>query len=272
MIHHTIQGVRVPALGFGTFRLPGEDCREGVEDALSLGYRHIDTAQGYDNEEYVGAALESSPVPRDQVFLATKVKPGNFRRGDTISSTHESLKKLRTDYVDLLLLHWPNDSVPLQETMGALESLREQGMVRNVGVSNFPSNLVREASEHGQVFANQVEYHPFLSQRTLLELAAELDYLLTAYSPIARGEVAHDETLAVIGREHGKTPVQVTLRWLVQQERVAAIPKASNARHRRSNFDIFDFELSEEEMSRIHGLARGHRLVSPANGPRWDED
>jgi 2,5-diketo-D-gluconate reductase B len=272
MIHHVIQGARVPALGFGTYLMGGEECRSSVADALAIGYRHIDTAQGYDNEEYVGEAISGSGVPRDQIFLVTKLRPSNFGRREARSSIRESLAKLRTDHVDLLLLHWPNEQVPLEETLGVLRELQDEGAVRHIGVSNFPSSLVREASRHARIFANQVEYHPFLSQKTLLDLGRDLDYLLTAYSPIARGAVADDETLSAIGREHGKSAVQVTLRWLVQQDRVAAIPKASSERHRRGNLDIFDFELSEEEMNRIFALARSQRLVSPANGPAWDRD
>ena len=273
MIHHVIDGTRVPALGFGTFRMAGEECRAGVEDALAIGYRHIDTAQGYDNEEQVGEALERSGVPREEIFLVTKLRPSNFRERDVVRSAEESLRKLRTDYVDLLLLHWPNPAVPLAETLGAVRQLQESGSVRHVGVSNFPSKLVREASEHVKVFANQVEYHPYLSQKTLLDLAAELDYLLTAYSPVAKGAVTRDETLISIGEEHGKTPAQVALRWLVQQQRVAAIPKASSRAHRRSNFDVFDFELSAQEMMRISSLARTDgRITDPDNAPVWDVD
>jgi 2,5-diketo-D-gluconate reductase B len=272
MIHKLIRGTKVPALGFGTYRLAGEECRRAVEDALELGYRHIDTAQGYDNEEMVGAGLESSGVPREQIFLVTKVRPSNYGSDVVKEAMRESLRKLRTEYVDLLLLHWPSADVPVEETLGALRELQDEGAVRNLGVSNFPSKLVAEASRHARIFANQVEYHPFLSQRTLLDQAVELDYLLTAYSPIAKGAVANDETLSAIGQEHGKSAVQVTLRWLVQQERVAAIPKASSPEHRRSNFDIFDFELSDEEMRRIHALERGQRLVSPEGGPGWDRD
>jgi 2,5-diketo-D-gluconate reductase B len=272
VIHKVIKGTPVPALGFGTYRLTGTDCRRSVEDALSIGYRHIDTAQGYDNEEQVGAALASARVPRDEVFLVTKLRPSNFRKDAARSTTRESVRKLRTEYVDLLLLHWPNDAVPLEETLGALRELQDEGLVRHLGVSNFPSALVAEASRHAELFANQVEYHPFLSQRTLLEQAAELDYLLTAYSPIAKGAVSDDETLSAIGAGHGKSAVQVTLRWLVQQERVAAIPKASSTAHRRSNFDIFDFELGGEEMKRISSLARGERLTAAEDGPNWDRD
>lgn len=271
MIYQPIQGTQVPALGFGTYKLPGEACREGVLHALSLGYRHIDTAQLYGNEDAVGAALAASGVPRDEIFLTTKVLPQNLHRQDVLSSTRESLAKLRTDYVDLLLVHWPNPRVPVAETLGAFAELRRAGAVRHVGVSNFPSRLVEEAQKTIQIFTNQVEYHPFLGQRALREQAAAQGYLLTAYSPIARGAVLSDPVLQEVGETHGKTPVQVTLRWLVQQPGVAAIPKAAAAKNRESNVDIFDFELSEGEMTRIFALGRGERLVQPANSPVWDD-
>ena len=265
-----IQGVAVPALGLGTWDLRGEACTEAVEHALSLGYRHLDTAQGYDNEEFVGAGLQKSNLARDDIFLVTKLKPDNFRREQALSSTAESLGKLQTDYVDLLLLHWPNPEVPLGETLGALLELQQQGAVRHIGVSNFPSKLLDEAQEITKIFANQVEYHPYLSQETLLEQAKAQDYLLTAYSPVAQGQVVDDPVLREIGEAHGKSAVQVTLRWLVQQDHVAAIPKSASEKNRVSNFEIFDFELSDEEMARIFGLARGERLVGSEDGPDWD--
>ncbi len=271
MKYQTIGETDVPALGFGTYKLLGDDCSKGVQHALALGYRHIDTAQAYDNEEFVGEALATSGVPRDEIFLTTKVPPKNFARNTVFSSTLESLSKLRTDYVDLLLLHWPNPEVPLEETLGALVELCEQGAVRHIGVSNFPSTLMNEAQQHAAIFANQVEYHPYLGQETLLAQARAQDYLLTAYSPVARGKVLGDETLIEIGEAHGKTPAQVTLRWLVQQDHVAAIPKASSEKNRVSNLEIFDFELSDEEMARIFALARRERLVSPPWGPVWDD-
>ena len=270
MIYQQIQGAAVPALGFGTYKLPGEACREGVLHALSLGYRHLDTAQLYDNEGEVGAAMAASGVPRDQIFLTTKVLPRSLRRQEVLASTRESLTKLRTDYVDLLLVHWPDPQVPLAETLGAFAELQRAGAARHVGVSNFPSRMVTEAQQTVTVFTNQVEYHPFLGQKTLLEQAAAQGFLLTAYSPIARGRVADDPALQEVGASHGKTPAQVTLRWLVQQPGVAAIPKAASAKNRASNVDIFDFELSHEEMGRIFALARGERLVQPANSPVWD--
>ncbi len=271
MTYAKIQGVDVPALGLGTWQLEGADCTEAVHHALSLGYRHIDTAQGYDNEEFVGKGLKQGGVARDEIFLTTKVKPDNFKHDQVLASTRESLSKLETDYVDLLLLHWPNPEVPLQETLGALVALREEGAVRHIGVSNFPAKLVDEAQGTTTIFANQVEYHPYLGQEKLLEQARAQDYMLTAYSPIAQGEVTGDEILKAIGEAHGKSPVQVTLRWLVQQDHVVAIPKASSEKNRVSNFEIFDFELSDDEMARVFALARGERMVDPDFSPEWDK-
>jgi diketogulonate reductase-like aldo/keto reductase len=243
-------------LGLGTWRLSGQECVRAVERALALGYRHIDTAQMYGNEGEVGRGIQNSGVDREDVFLVTKVRTSSFSHENVIRSTRESLKKLRIDRVDLLLMHWPNPSVPLGETLGAMRELQEEGSVKHVGVSNFPPSMVEEAARHATVFCNQVEYHPYTAQDELLDQAKELDYLLTAYSPVARGRVSNDATLQEIGEAHGKTPAQVALRWLIQQEKVAAIPKAASEDHLRSNFDIFDFELSNEEMERVCALRR----------------
>jgi 2,5-diketo-D-gluconate reductase B len=256
MEHHIIKGEKVPSLGLGTWRLTGAECAKTVKRALALGYRHLDTAQIYRNEEQVGQGIENAEVDRKEVFLVTKVWTSNFSYKRTIESTQESLRKLGTDYVDLLLMHWPNPSVPLEETLGAMTELQNEGSVRHVGVSNFPPSMVEEATQHATVFCNQIEYHPYKEQDELLEQAKELDYLLTAYSPVAKGAVLDDRTLLCIGEAHGKTPVQVALRWLLQQEKVAAIPKATSEDHLKSNLDVFDFELSNEEMERIRGLRR----------------
>ena len=266
----SIQGANVPALGFGTWDLRGDECTESIEHALSIGYRHIDTAQYYDNETEVGKGIQNSGMLRDDIFLTTKVKPENFRRSDVISSTHESLKKLGTDYVDLLLMHWPNPDIPLEETLLALLELQKEGAVRHIGVSNFPPTMVEEAQQISQIFCNQVEYHPYLSQPKLIAQAQVLDYMLTAYCPIAQGRVINDTTLKNIGEHHNKSAVQVTLRWFMQQENVSAIPKSASTKNRQSNFDIFDFELSDEEMQTIHNLNQEQRLVNPDDGPAWE--
>jgi diketogulonate reductase-like aldo/keto reductase len=252
----TVKGESVPALGLGTWRLSGQECVRAVEHALALGYRHIDTAQMYANEGEVGRGIRNSGVGREDVFLVTKVSTSNFSHDDVIGSTYGSLKRLQSEYVDLLLMHWPNPSVPLAETLGAMRELQQEGCVKHVGVSNFPPSMVEEATEHAAVFCNQVEYHPYRAQDELVGQAREMDYLLTAYSPVARGRVLKDRTLREIGENHGKTAAQVALRWLIQQEKVAAIPKAAGEDHLRSNLDIFDFELGDEEMERIFTLRR----------------
>ena len=256
MEHQTIKGEKVPSLGLGTWRLVGEACARAVERALGLGYRHVDTAQMYGNEAEVGQGIQNSGVDRENIFLVTKVWPSDFYHENVIRIAYESLRKLRTDYVDLLLMHWPNPSVPLEETLGAMTKLQHEGSVRHVGVSNFPPSMVEQAARHAAVFCNQVQYHPYRAQDELLEQAREMDYLLTAYTPLARGAVFNDETLKEIGEAHGKTPAQVALRWLIQQDHVAAIPKATSEDHLKSNFDVFDFELGNEEMVRIFELRR----------------
>jgi diketogulonate reductase-like aldo/keto reductase len=254
--HQNIRGEVVPSLGLGTYRLTGQTCVGAVSLGLSMGYRHIDTAQMYGNEAEVGRGIEDSGVRRDEVFLTTKVWPSDFARDRVISKTRESLKKLRTDHVDLLLMHWPGDGVPLGETLGAMRELQEEGAVRHVGVSNFSPSLVEEAAGHAEVFCNQVEYHVYRRQDALLDQARSMDYLLVGYRPLSRGGVERDATLREVGRAHGKTAAQVALRWLVQQEKVAAIPKATGEEHLRSNLDVFDFELTEEEMERVSVLGR----------------
>ena len=209
----------------------------------------------YRNEDEVGKGMQSSGVNREEVFLTTKVWPSDFSYERTIETTRESLKRLRTDRVDLLLMHWPSQGIPLEETLGAIRELQEEGSVRHIGVSNFPASMVEDATRHVEIFCNQVEYHPYEAQDELLEQAKEMDYLLTAYRPLAKGRILDDETLREIAEAHVKTPAQVALRWLIQQEKVAAIPKATSEDHLKSNLGVFDFELSEEEMERIFGLS-----------------
>jgi diketogulonate reductase-like aldo/keto reductase len=210
----------------------------------------------YRNEDEVGKGMQSSGVNREEVFLTTKVWPSDFSYKRIIETTRESLKRLRTDRVDLLLMHWPSQGVPLEETLSAMRELQEEGSVRHIGVSNFPPSMVEDATRHAEIFCNQVEYHPYQAQDDLLEQAKEMDYLLTAYRPLSKGTILNDETLQEIAEAHGKTPAQVALRWLIQQEKVAAIPKATSEDHLKSNLDVFDFELSEEEMEHIFGLSR----------------
>ncbi len=267
-------GAVIPALGFGTFRLRGETAYDAVRFALDLGYRHIDTAQIYENEAEVGRALTDSGIPREEVFLTTKVWIDRFTADRFGPSVKESLAKLRTEYVDLLLLHWPNRRVPLAVTVRELERARLRGWTKHIGVSNFPTALVREAMAlaDAPLVTDQVEYHPYLRQDLLLSLLRSAGMCLTAYSPLAQGKVLTDPTLRAIGERYGKSAAQVALRWLIQQESVVAIPKAARREHAAANLDIFDFELTDAEMAAIHALARPDgRVVNPAGlAPAWD--
>lgn len=267
-------GAEIPALGFGTFEIHGSQAEEMVHHALEIGYRHIDTAQAYENEADVGRGIERSNVDREEFFLTTKILPQDFGRRDLPVAMERSLDQLGTDYVDLVLLHWPNPQVPLAETMEALQEVREDGHARHVGVSNFTVALLNEALAHSDVplVTDQVEYHPFLSQAPVLDVVRANGMSLTAYSPLAKGDVTKTDTLSRIGGAHGKTAAQVTLRWLIQQDQVVAIPKTANPERVETNFQIFDFELSDEEMQQIHDLARpdGRYVNPPGLAPEWD--
>ncbi|WP_049921068.1 aldo/keto reductase [Halopiger djelfimassiliensis] len=257
----TANGAEIPALGLGTARMTGDDCRRAVETALAAGYRHVDTAQLYDNEAAVGEAIANSAVDRDDVFVVTKVHPSNAAPADVRESTRESLERLRLTTVDLLLLHAPSDQAPLEETVAAMNDLQDDGRVDHVGVSNFSVAQLERAIECSEtpIVANQVKYHPFHRRDELLEYCLEHEVCLTAYSPLAEGAVPGDDRLAEIGEPYGKSATQVALRWLLQQPMVAAIPKASRRDHIEANADIFDFELTDDEMA----------AVAEASGSRW---
>ena len=218
MLFVEANGAKIPAIGLGTWELRGRTCARLVEQALRLGYRHIDTAQVYENEREVGDGLRASGVRRDEVFITTKVWTSHFAPHDLERSAKESLNKLRLSEVDLLLLHWPNPRVPLAETLGALAHVRELGMARHIGVSNLTVALVEEAVEKcpAPLVCDQVEYHPYLDQTKVREACARHGMAVVAYSPIAKGRVKNDELLAHIGKAHGKSAAQVCLRWLVQ--------------------------------------------------------
>lgn len=250
------QGARIPALGFGTWQLTGRSCRRSVADALEVGYRHIDTARMYGNERQVGEGIVDSGVARHEIFVVTKLWNDELRPERVAQSVPDSLNRLGIDQIDLLLIHWPNPSVPVGDTLGAMVEQQRAGRVRHVGVSNFDARLLEEALGHAAILSNQVRFSPYDAPRAVLDVARRHDVVVTAYTPIAKGRVNSERTLVKIGRRHGKTPVHVTLRWLIQQPLVAAIPKASSPEHRRANFDILDFELSSEEMAAISGLGR----------------
>lgn len=260
----------IPAIGFGTWRLWGRDCEEGVADALAAGYRHVDTAAMYDNEAEVGRGLRAGGVDRSDVWLTTKVWRDQLEPGPLRASLEGSLRRLDVDHVELLLIHWPNPEVPLERTLTAMTELREEGMTREIGVSNFPAALLREALDLAPVIVDQVEYHPFLSQEPVLRVCAERDVELTAYRPLGKGEVVRHPVLREIAEARGKTAAQVALRWLIQQPRVSAVAKSASPERRRENLDVFDFELSTEERTRIDALPKNRRYVNEAWAPQWD--
>jgi len=265
-------GARIPAIGLGTWELRGRPCARIVEQALRLGYRHIDTAQIYENEREVGEGLRASGVRRDEVFVTTKVWTSHFAPNDLERSAKESLARLRLTDVDLLLLHWPNPQIPLTETLGALARAKQLGLARHIGVSNFTVALIEEgaAACPEALACDQVEYHPYLDQTKVKDACARHGMALVAYSPVAKGRIKNDRALARIGERYRKSAAQVCLRWLVQQN-VSAIPRTSKLERLSENINVFDFELSDEDMSQISamGSAAG-RLTDFGFAPKWD--
>lgn len=266
------KGISIPKLGFGTWQLKGKECTASVLKALEAGYRHIDTAQIYENEEAVGKAVEESNLPREELFLTTKVWKDFLDFREILVSVSRSLEYLKVDYVDLLLVHWPNPSFELEDIFSAFKELVDTQKVKYIGVSNFPVSLLRKAKKISKsLICNQVEYHPFLSQKKLLKEVRKLKMFLTAYSPLARGHAAAHSVLKSIGARYGKSPSQAALRWLIEQKDVVVIPKAAKQAHIKSNFNIFDFKLDKEDQDKIQKLqSKNKRLVHPEWAPKWD--
>lgn len=262
----------IPAIGLGTWELRGRVCARLVEQALRLGYRHIDTAEVYENEREVGEGLRASGVPRAQVFVTTKVWSDHLAPRELERAAKASLARLRLSEVDLLLIHWPNPRIPLQETMEALCRMKSEGFARHIGVSNFTVALIEEALSHASepLVVNQIEWHPFIDQSKVREACRSHGMAVTAYCPLARGRVARDEVIEAIAKAHGKTAAQVGLRWLVQEGGIV-IPRTSRLERLSENLAIFDFALSDAEMEAIRALAspRG-RLVDWSGSPKWD--
>lgn len=265
---------QIPSLGFGTFRMEGETARKMTAAALDAGFRHIDTAQVYDNEAEVGAGLRDASVPRSSVFLTTKILPESFRKADFIAAAETSLKRLGTDYVDLLLCHWPSREVPIAETMEAMNRLIADGKVRHGGVSNFTIAQVDEARAalETPLAANQVELHPFIDQSKLRAHLDKLGVPIEAYCPLAQGRVAQDALLQEIGAAHGVSAAQVALAWLLSKPLTVALPKTASPERLEGNLAAADLELSAEEVARIDALARpeGRMVSPPALAPDWD--
>lgn len=264
----------LPKIGMGTFRLKGNDARDAVKSALSLGYRHIDTAQMYENEAEVGDGIVSSGIPRREVFLTTKIWHDKLHASDLINSLHSSLARLKTDHVDLALIHWPSpdDQVPMAEYLGALRDAQREGLAEHIGISNFTCAQMDQARDilgDGALFTNQVEVHPFLSNRKVVDHARELGIPVTGYMPLAVGKVMEDETLIRIGRDHNASPAQIAIAWVVAGG-VVPIPSSTRSNHQKANLDALNISLSTEDMAAIDALNRGERIANPGFAPHWD--
>ena len=248
-----IQGARVPKIGLGTWNMRGDACYQGTLSALELGYRHIDTAEMYRNEAEVGRAIADSKVDRSEIFLTTKVSAAHLRYDGVLEAAESSLQRLGLETIDLYLVHWPNENIPINETMAGMNKLVERGRVRRIGVSNFsvPELQEAEAASTARIFTNQIEYFIAYPEQAMLRYCQENDVLLTAYSPLNRGHLRSSPALSTIAEAHDVTIMQVALRWLIQQENVVAIPKSADAGRQQENLDIFEFEISPDELAQL---------------------
>lgn len=263
----TTQGLHMAKLGLGTWKMSGAGCTESVERALAMGYRHIDTAQMYGNEEAVGEALANTSVPRADIHVTTKVWHENLKPDAMRRAVGNSLKLLRQDYVDLYLIHWPSPTMNLAESLGELVRLKEEGLAREIGVSNFTVALMRRAVEEvrAPIVCNQVEYHIELGQPKVLDYARANQIAVTAYCPLARGALGDHDEIGGIARKHGCSPQQVALKWLLDQDGVSAIPKASRPESQRANWDAQKLELDDEDRRVIAALPKDRRIVNADN-------
>jgi diketogulonate reductase-like aldo/keto reductase len=252
-------GYEMPVLGLGTWQLTGSDCEKTVAKALEMGYLHIDTAEMYENEKEVGEGIKSAE--RSKIFITSKVAKSHLKKNDVITACERSLKKLGTDYLDLYLVHWPNDDIPITETMEAMKELVDKKMIRSCGLSNFDVSRIKKAQDAAQIpICNlQIEFHPFTDRHELPQYCSEQGITITAYSPLARGEVFEDDTIKKIAEKHSKTPAQVSLKWLIENGHIV-IPKASSEKHLKENMDL-DWELSKDEMKMINDIKKDERLI-----------
>ena len=268
-------GLNIPSIGFGTMLFPEpEKAVDLISYAIDVGYRHIDTARKYGSEAWVGEALANASVKREDIWVTTKVTEENAKADDFASSVELSLRTLKLDYVDLLLIHWPQPNVPLQETINALIKAKRDGLAKNIGISNFTVELIHEAVKLSSepLYTNQVEYHPYINQDKVLTACRQYGISVTCHVPLARGKVLTDPVISKIGKFHNKSPAQITLRWLIQQENIIAVPRGLSKQEIIENINVYDFTLSNKEMDEISSLRKKNlRLVDPeVRRPLWD--
>jgi 2,5-diketo-D-gluconate reductase B len=266
------QGIELPRLGLGTFRMQGDVCRAAVESALALGYRHIDTAEMYGNEDAIGAAIASAGVKRGDLHVTTKVWNENLAPDAMRRAFDTSLKKLRLDTVDLYLVHWPKPGMHLPSMFETLMKLKEEGRTRAIGVANFNVALLKSVVEEikAPIACNQIEYHVMLDQSKVKKYMDAKSIPLVAYCPVAQGRAASDETLTAIGKKHNASGAQVALKWLLDQHGVAAIPKASRHESQKANLDALNVTLDDDDRKKIAALPKDKRFVNPGFAPAWD--
>ena len=265
--------INIPSIGLGTWDLRGSQCENAIQVALDIGYRHIDTAQMYENEKDIGNALNNSKIGRDNLFITTKINTLVVKNDSINDSFEKSLQNLKTDYVDLLLIHFPVFTTSLSDMLKILYKLKKVGKTKNIGISNFNHILVQECINLGyeDIFCNQVEYHPYINQKNIIEAVIEYNILPVAYCPLAKGELLDNKIILEIANKYSKTSAQIVLRWLNQQNWIA-IPKSANENRMKENMKIFDFTISENDMNSLHSLARDYRAVPRALGTNHQID
>ena len=271
----TRKGIKMPCVGLGTMFYPEpEKAVDLIKHAIDYGYTHIDTARKYGSENWVGEAIKLADISRDNLWVTTKVTEDNAKPYDFRKSLETSLSALNLDYVDLLLIHWPSRSVPIKDTVRALNDAKEEGLALNIGISNFTVPLIEEAVRYSksELFCNQIEYHAYINQDKVLDACHKYGILVTCHVPLARGKILNDPIIKFIAQKHNKSPAQIALKWLLQQSRISVVPRALSYKEIEENINIFDFNLSEDDMSQISTLRSNNlRIVDPeVRRPIWD--
>lgn len=255
-------GNEIPSLGFGTWKLKGDDAKNAVAYALKIGYRHIDAAEIYDNQIYIGAAILESQIPREDIFITSKVFHDHLEPEQIVESCVNTLKDLQTNYLDLLLLHWPNKDIAIEDQLGALNSLKEKNLVKSIGVSNYNIRHLTEALDAEIEFdVNQVEFHPSLNQIKLKQFCEENGIVITAYSPIAQGQDLVLPTVLEVAKKYKKTPSQTILNWIISQDMVT-IPRSNKEDHIKDNFGALGWEMEKSDIERLNKLNTNNRLIN----------